>query len=94
MHGVNRLVCAEVDASHFDKDKTPHASVTQQTARMQNEPEQDVIVYKQRTLYANANISDARLTDRFQEDGHPVCSTMIVAALSDFVSHCKSFKSA
>ena len=50
------------------KDKEPAPLVTQKTAQMVNEPEQDVIANKQGTLYANKNISDARLTDMFQGD--------------------------
>ncbi len=50
------------------KDKEPAASVTQKTAQLVNEPEQDIIANKQGTLYANSKISDARLTDMFQGD--------------------------
>jgi hypothetical protein len=50
------------------KDKTPDPSATQQAAQMLNEPEQNINSNKQGTLYANANISDARLTDMFQGD--------------------------
>lgn len=50
------------------KDKDPVPSVTQKTAQMVNEPEQNIIANKQGTLYANSQISDARLTDMFQGD--------------------------
>jgi hypothetical protein len=50
------------------KDKEPAPLVTQKTAQMVDEPEQDIIANKQGVLYANSNISDARLTDMFQGD--------------------------
>jgi hypothetical protein len=50
------------------KDIEPAPSVTQKTSQMVNEPEQDIIANRQGTLYANSNISDARLTDMFQGD--------------------------
>jgi hypothetical protein len=50
------------------KDYEPAPSVTQKTAQMLNESEQDITANKQGTLYANSKISDARLTDIFQGD--------------------------
>jgi len=50
------------------QDKTPAASVTQKTAQMVNEPASEVENNRQGTLYANASIADARLTDLFQGD--------------------------
>ena len=50
------------------KNQEPAPTVTQQAARMTNEAEQDVNVNRQGTLYANSQLSDARLTDMFQGD--------------------------
>ncbi len=50
------------------KDQTPAATVTQKTAQMVNEPEPEINANKQGTLYANQQISDARLTDMFEGD--------------------------
>ena len=50
------------------KNLEPAPNVTQQAARMTNEAEQDVSANRQGTLYANSQLSDARLTDMFQGD--------------------------
>ena len=50
------------------RDKTPDPAATVKAAQMVNEPLQDVEANKQGTLYANTNISDARITDMFQGD--------------------------
>jgi hypothetical protein len=50
------------------QDKTPDSGATQQAARMVNEAPQEIENNRQGTLYANAKISDARLTDLFQGD--------------------------
>jgi len=50
------------------KDKQPDPSAAQKTARLVDEPAADITANQQGTLYANAKISDARLTDLFQGD--------------------------
>ncbi|HEV2693866.1 MAG TPA: hypothetical protein VG347_13315 [Verrucomicrobiae bacterium] len=50
------------------KDKQPTDSAMTQAAKMVDEPKQEVMDNKQGTLYANTNISDARMTDMFQGD--------------------------
>jgi hypothetical protein len=50
------------------KDKVPDESVIPQTARMVHESPQAIQDNKQGTLYGNAKISDARVTDMFQGD--------------------------
>ena len=49
-------------------DRVPDPSVTPKTAAALNEPTQDVAANKQGTLYANASMKDACLTDMFQGD--------------------------
>lgn len=50
------------------KDQEPVPSVTQKTAQMVNESEEDITANRQGTLYANSKLSDARLTDMFEGD--------------------------
>jgi hypothetical protein len=50
------------------QDKTPAPSATEKAAQMVNEPAQEIENNRQGTLYANASIADARLTDLFQGD--------------------------
>jgi hypothetical protein len=50
------------------KDKQPAPSVAEKTAQAVNEPAQEIDANRQGTLYANAKMSDARITDMFQGD--------------------------
>ena len=50
------------------KAQEPAPTVTQKTAQMVNESEQDVITNRQGTLYANTKLSDARVADMFEGD--------------------------
>jgi hypothetical protein len=66
MHGANWLVCAEGDESHFDKDKTPEASVTQQTARMRNECLAEIFIAQFQLLPAKGK-KNPEIPSRFPE---------------------------
>ena len=50
------------------KDRQPAATVAPKTAQQVNEPEANINANRQGTLYANAQIGDARITDMFQGD--------------------------
>ena len=50
------------------KDQQPTDMATQKSAQMANEPAADIDDNKQGTLYANAKVSDAQLTDMFEGD--------------------------
>jgi hypothetical protein len=50
------------------KDKQPDPSVAPKTSKAVNEPVADINANRQGTLYANARMSDARITDMFQGD--------------------------
>ena len=49
-------------------NQEPTASATQKAAQMVNESAEDIDANRRGTLYANAKLSDARLTDMFEGD--------------------------
>lgn len=50
------------------KDQEPSPSMMQRSAQMNGETEADIMANKHGTLYANAKLSDARVTDMFEGD--------------------------